>query len=79
MSHNHPITQGIGTTFVVPHDETFPVYHQSEIQKVIGNAVKWACPEQRNCLPDRGGPNAKALEKYELEDENFVLLNKKKA
>lgn len=27
-----------------PGHETFPVYHQPEIQKVIANAVKWAAP-----------------------------------
>ena len=44
--------------------ETFPVYFQKEIQLVITNAVKWACPEERNCAIDRGGPNTPALEKY---------------
>lgn len=42
--------------------ETFPVYHQKEVQLVITNAVKWACPLRRSCVPDRGGPNAPALE-----------------
>jgi trehalose utilization protein len=116
ISKNHPITQGLGETFVVPHDETsgepfgipepdelifiswfqggevfrsgcawrrgegkifylqnghetFPVYHQKEIQLVITNAVKWACPVQRDCVIDRGGPNAAALEKYTLEED----------
>ena len=44
--------------------ETFPVYHQSEVQLVITNSVKWACPAERNCVIDRGGPNTPALEKY---------------
>ncbi|MDR3248735.1 MAG: ThuA domain-containing protein [Treponema sp.] len=115
IAKNHPITQGLSETFVVPHDETygepfeipdpeqiiflswfqggevfrsgctwrrgegkifylqnghetFPVYHQKEIQTVITNAVKWACAPQRNCVIDRGGPNAAALESYTLED-----------
>ena len=42
--------------------ETFPVYYQEEIQLVITNAVKWACPLERNCIVDRGGPNTPALE-----------------
>jgi trehalose utilization protein len=114
IAKNHPITQGIGETFVVPHDETygepfgipdpeqiiflswyqggevfrsgctwrrgegkmfylqnghetFPIYYQKEIQLIITNAVKWACPLQRSCIPDHGGPNAAALEKYEPE------------
>ena len=29
-----------------PGHETFPVYHQREIQQVIANAVKWAAPVQ---------------------------------
>ena len=44
--------------------ETFPVYFQQEVQLIITNAVKWACPEERNCVIDRGGPNTPALEKY---------------
>jgi trehalose utilization protein len=27
-----------------PGHETHPIYHQAEIQRVIGNAVKWAAP-----------------------------------
>jgi trehalose utilization protein len=115
IAKNHPITAGLGETFMVPHDETygepfgipapdeliflswfqggevfrsgctwrrgegkifylqnghetFPVYYQAEIQKIITNAVKWACPVERNCVIDRGGANAPPLEKYELED-----------
>jgi trehalose utilization protein len=110
IAKNHPITQGLSETFVVPHDETygepceipdpdqiifiswfqggevfrsgctwrrgegkifflqnghetFPIYYQPEIQTVITNAVKWACPPQRNCVVDLGGPNTPALEK----------------
>ena len=44
--------------------ETFPVYYQSEVQLIITNGVKWACPEKRSYLIDRGGPNTPALEKY---------------
>lgn len=37
--------RGAGKVFYFrPGHETFPVYHQPEIQKVIGNAVKWAAP-----------------------------------
>jgi trehalose utilization protein len=44
--------------------ETFPVYHQGEVQLIITNAVKWACPLERHCVVDRGRPNTPALEKY---------------
>jgi len=42
--------------------ETYPIYFQPEIQRVITNAVHWACPEQRAYRYDLGGPNAPALE-----------------
>lgn len=39
--------RGNGKVFYFrPGHETFPVYHQPEILKVIGNAVEWACPVQ---------------------------------
>ena len=37
--------RGKGKVFYFrPGHATFPIYHQSEIQKVITNAVKWAAP-----------------------------------
>ncbi len=42
-----------------PGHETYPTYHNEEIQKVIKNAVKWAKPTVRN-MPVYG--NAKPLE-----------------
>jgi trehalose utilization protein len=109
IAKNHPITQGLGETFTIPHDETygepfgipdpeqiiflswfqggevfrggctwrrgegkifyfqnghetFPIYYQKEVQLLITNAVKWAAPVQRSCVPDRGGSNTPALE-----------------
>ena len=44
--------------------ETFPVYHQKEVQLIITNAVKWACPVQRICPVDRGVGNDPPFEKY---------------
>lgn len=29
-----------------PGHETYPVYHQPEVQRVIANAVEWACPDE---------------------------------
>ena len=38
-------TRGKGHIFYFqPGHETFPIYHQPEIQKVITNAVRWAAP-----------------------------------
>jgi trehalose utilization protein len=57
--------RGEGKIFYLQNGhETFPVYYQPEIQQIITNAVVWACPLQRNCPRDRGGPNAAALETY---------------
>lgn len=49
--------------------ETFPVYHQKEVQLIVTNAVKWACPINRCCIADRGRGNDPAFEKYDLEDD----------
>jgi trehalose utilization protein len=41
-------TRGSGRIFYFsPGHETYPVYHQSEIQRVIANAVRWAYAEGR--------------------------------
>jgi trehalose utilization protein len=38
-------TRGKGRIFYFrPGHETFPIYHQAEVQKVIANAVRWAAP-----------------------------------
>lgn len=42
-----------------PGHETFPIYHNPEVQKVIGNACRWAAP--RLTMADVC-PNTKALE-----------------
>ena len=122
LAPNHPITQGIKESFVVPHDETygelfgiptpdelifltwwqggevfrsgctwfrgegkifylqnghetFPVFYQEEIVTIVRNAVQWACPLNRKMVIDRGGMNAPALEKYELEDKDFYSFS----
>lgn len=53
-------TRGNGKVFYFrPGHETYPTYHNEQIQKVITNAVKWAQPVKREC-PVYG--NAKPLE-----------------
>jgi trehalose utilization protein len=42
-----------------PGHETYPTYHQKEVQTVIANAVRWAKPTV--CIPD-DCPNSPALE-----------------
>lgn len=37
--------RGLGRVFYFsPGHETYPVYHQPEIRRVLCNAVRWACP-----------------------------------
>lgn len=39
--------RGLGRIFYFsPGHETYPIYHQPEIQHVLANAVRWACPTQ---------------------------------
>lgn len=42
-----------------PGHETYPTYHQAEVQTIIANAVRWARPTVR--IPDEC-PNAPAIE-----------------
>ncbi len=52
--------RGNGKVFYFrPGHETYPTYHQAEVQKVITNAVRWARPTVR--IPD-ACPNSPALE-----------------
>ena len=44
-----------------PGHETFPIYHQPEVQRVIANACRWAAPS--GCPPTQFGQAATPLEK----------------
>lgn len=58
--------RGAGKIFYFrPGHETFPVYHQPDIQKVIGNAVKWAAPISG---PKTTYGNTKPLEEITTDD-----------
>lgn len=55
--------RGSGKIFYFrPGHETYPVYHQPEIQQVIGNAVEWATPNE--------GPDPDFGERKPLEDHD---------
>ncbi len=49
-----------------PGHETYPTYHQKEVQQVITNAVRWA--RATVCIPD-ACPNAKPLEPLPADPE----------
>ena len=52
--------RGKGKVFYFsPGHETYPIYHQEEVLRVIGNAVRWAAPSG-SALPVLG--NVKPLE-----------------
>jgi len=60
--------RGNGKVFYFrPGHETYPTYHQAEVQQVIKNAVRWAQPRVR--IPD-SCPNAPALEPLPLDPES---------
>ena len=41
-------TRGAGRIFYFsPGHETYPIYHQPEVQRVLANAVRWAYPGAR--------------------------------
>lgn len=45
-------TRGYGKIFYFqPGHEEFPIYHMQEIQRIITNAVRWACPDTRLDTP----------------------------
>lgn len=51
-----------------PGHETYPIYYNENVQKVITNAVRWAKP--RVTIKDKC-PNSKPLEKLEPRDVDF--------
>ncbi len=59
--------RGNGKVFYFrPGHETYPTYHQPEVQRVILNAVRWANPTV--CIPD-DCPNSPALEPLPADPE----------
>ena len=45
--------RGAGRIFYFsPGDQDYPVYHHSDVQRVIANAVRWAAPRLRQPVPD---------------------------
>ena len=49
-----------------PGHETFPVYHDLVIQRILGNAVRWAAPA--GYVPDRITPQPEPLETITTEN-----------
>lgn len=61
--------RGAGKVFYFrPGHETFPVYHQAEIQKVIENAVRWSAPVSG---PKTVYGNTRALEEVRTVDNRM--------
>ena len=51
-----------------PGHETFPIYKDENVQRVIGNAVRWAAPVQGGPFPYTGGRAIHAKEPLESLD-----------
>jgi trehalose utilization protein len=51
-----------------PGHETYPIYHNAQIQRVITNAVRWAKPRM---FGEHSAPNTKPLEKLSEKNLNF--------
>lgn len=52
--------RGYGKVFYFqPGHETFPVYYQSEVRRIILNAAKYLCPATRRVREGSGCPNRK--------------------
>lgn len=61
--------RGKGKVFYFrPGHETFPIYYQAEVQKVIVNAVRWAAPVQGPYTDLSRAPNYKAIEAFTVQD-----------
>lgn len=59
--------RGHGRVFYFrPGHETYPTYHNKDVQRVIQNAVQWAAPTV--CIPDTC-PNSPALEPLPEDEE----------
>ncbi len=46
--------------YFAPGHETYPIYHDANIQKIIGNAIRWAAPSV--ILPSRVTPMPEGVE-----------------
>jgi trehalose utilization protein len=58
--------RGNGRVFYFrPGHETYPIYHDSMVQRILVNAVRWARPTV--CIPDRC-PNVKPIETIRSKD-----------
>jgi trehalose utilization protein len=52
-----------------PGHETFPLFYDANVKKVIANACRWAAP--RVAMSTADAPNSKALEEIKSSDEGF--------
>lgn len=63
--------RGDGRVFYFrPGHETYPVYHNEEIQQVLANAVEWATPSDDRATCSQG--NAEPREDIDTSDERTV-------
>lgn len=64
-------TRGAGRVFYFrPGHETYPIYHDEQVQQVLANAVEWAAPGDDR--PSTRFGNADPLEDVDTSDERSV-------
>jgi trehalose utilization protein len=64
-------TRGSGRVFYFrPGHETYPVYHDEEVQRVLANACAWAAPGESSPEPAFG--NVEPPEEIDRSDERSV-------
>jgi trehalose utilization protein len=60
--------RGKGKVFYFrPGHETFPIYYNADVQKIMTNAVRWAAPVQGPYTDLSLGPCVPPIEKFEVE------------
>jgi trehalose utilization protein len=63
--------RGSGRVFYFrPGHETYPVYHDEDVQRVLANGVEWAAPDDDRPTPQRG--NADPREEIDTSDDRSV-------
>jgi len=63
--------RGAGKIFYFrPGHETYPIYHDEEIQRVLANGVEWAAPSDDRATSSGG--NAEPREEIDTSDERTV-------
>ena len=56
-----------------PGHESYPIYHDANVQRIIANAIRWAQPPAGGILPERVTPQREAVE--EIRTPNPIKID----